>query len=672
MKFQFYALAPLLLLTACDGSTSPSSQNGAGVALAEVQPTLPAEPAPGGEGSAQAAPASAVKEVKGQENEMPKAEMDAASAKKAADDYLKKGNLTKAVNTLKGAGLPSEAGEMLANAGHEDEAFEILAPKDKVVDDKRVYDGSDAGSLALDKVDEVVSVKRSSMKIGGKTVQFTASAGHLTAYDLKTNKPQATIFFMAYTRDGLPKGKRPVTFLFNGGPGGASLSLQMGSWGPKRLKAGYPDIPEQYQTSEPDRLPFISNAETLLDKTDLVFVDPVGTGYSQAIAPKKNADFWGLDEDPPVLRDFIRRYVNLNTRQLSPKYLYGISYSGVRTPILANLMEDAGKSQFEPDKSGKDPIVLSGVILNSPALDYDSLCSAHGDDWKKPISCAGYVPTYAMIADWYKESKARASGTSVESYLDTIRTFMKTKFAAADKIYYAGTPNENTMNFASKEWTSYLASKEGKDLTQYLEKITTAKQIYWKDGVNMFPGYFLKQLFRTDYLKSQYDARVHIKGQWVKDADGYKVATPYDPEGYAGYALGYEMDRYLPDTLNYKAQAEYISSSDPAFDAWNFERSAPGSSARSSLPDLKAVIGKDPSIKTLVIHGYYDAVTPFYQTELDLKGAGLGQRVPVKLFEGGHSTHYSEEARKPLKAALDKFYDAPPYSGSAAKEASLN
>ncbi|SDO79699.1 Serine carboxypeptidase [Phyllobacterium sp. YR620] len=376
-----------------------------------------------------------------------------AITEKAEADANKDANSANANSLLD---VDREAGELLANAGREDEAFALLAPKDKVVNDTYQYDGSATGSLALKDAVEVASAKRDVAEVNGKSVPYTASAGHFIAYDLKTKEPQASLFYTAYTRNGLPKEKRPVTFFWNGGPESASIWLHLGSWAPRRLKTGAPVIPEEYKTAQPQHFPLVPNVETLLDKSDLVFIDPPGASYSQAIAPHTNSDFWGVDQDPPVIRDFIRRYVNVNNRQLSPKYVYGESYGGIRTPIVANLMEDAGKSQFEPDKSGKDPVVLSGVILNSPVLAYDVTCSDYADEWKKPLSCAGLIPTYAMVADWHKVSKARPAGTSVESYLSTIRKFMVERFAPADAIYYKGVPNEDTEYFDSPEWSAFV------------------------------------------------------------------------------------------------------------------------------------------------------------------------------------------------------------------------
>lgn len=228
-------------------------------------------------------------------------------------------------------------------------------------------------------------------------VKYTASAGHLIAYapkDPAAKVAQASIFYMAYTREDLPRESRPVTFLFNGGPGNSYVWLQLGTWAPKRLEIVAQNAPK----SETKRFSWIDNAETLLDKTDLVFVDPPGTGFSQAIAPYKNRDLWGMEADARVRRDFVVRFVNRYSRQSSPKVLFGETYDGIRLPIVANLLVAGGSSSFEPDKTGKTPVALSGLVLSSPILDLNTNCSQNSD-----TSCAGYLPSYAMVADYHRK-----------------------------------------------------------------------------------------------------------------------------------------------------------------------------------------------------------------------------------------------------------------------------
>lgn len=211
-------------------------------------------------------------------------------------------------------------------------------------------------------VSETPSSKAQTINLKGSVIPFTATAGHMIAYDWESAPPkpvdlarldaQAAIFYTAYTRDDLPRETRPVTFVFNGGPGGSSADLDLDFLGPKKIDTVSPEL----------RL--LDNPDTLLDKTDLVYVDPVGTGYSTAIRPYENADFWGVDSDAKVLRDFITRYINLTGRQSSPKYIYGLSYGGMRAPIIGRRLIESGSRDYTAGPDGKPANILAGLILN--------------------------------------------------------------------------------------------------------------------------------------------------------------------------------------------------------------------------------------------------------------------------------------------------------------------
>ena len=191
----------------------------------------------------------------------------------------------------------------------------------------------DATNYALDpgaslaQASESAVVTQHQITLGGKTLAYTATAGHLTASDPVTGSPEASLFYVAYTADGAAAAARPLTFLYNGGPGSTSMLLHLGSFGPKRLVTGVP------ATTEPTPFPLVDNPECLLDTTDLVFLDPPGTGFSEAIAPNTNQTFWGVDADAAVLRDAITRYLTVSHRQDSPRYLFGESYGTPRSAV---------------------------------------------------------------------------------------------------------------------------------------------------------------------------------------------------------------------------------------------------------------------------------------------------------------------------------------------------
>jgi carboxypeptidase C (cathepsin A) len=253
----------------------------------------------------------------------------------------------------------------------------------------RIYFSYTASESMALPVSEKPTSKAQTIRLKGSTIAFTATAGHLIADDwasapakpanLTNVDAEAAIFYTAYTRDDLPHDQQPVTFIFNGPPGGGSAALDLDFLGPKSFDAD--------ASSTADSLPIKNNPNTLLDRTDLVFVDPVGTGYSGAIQPHKNSDFWGVDSDAKVLRDFITRYINTNNRQSSPKYIYGVSYGGIRAPIIARLLIESGTRDYVADPSNKPTNILSGLILNSPVLDEKTDC------YLFYAACGGALPT---------------------------------------------------------------------------------------------------------------------------------------------------------------------------------------------------------------------------------------------------------------------------------------
>ncbi|HMF68971.1 MAG TPA: hypothetical protein VK602_15345, partial [Phyllobacterium sp.] len=375
-----------------------------------------------------------------------------------AGALIKTGQDEAAVNALKQAGLVNpgskdaelrQAAALLTAAKLPEEAYLLFAPDDYVLNDQTNYSSARSGSLAIP-VDETPSVKRHSMTLGRKTFWYTASAGHLTAFAKNPQKenPQASIFYTAYTRDDLPKEDRPVTFFFNGGPGASSIYLHMASFAPKRVFVDGPKVPVEWIKGPPQHFPVIDNTESLIDKSDLVFVDPVGTGYSQAIAPKINENFWGVKVDVATARDFIVRYVNANKRQASPKYLYGESYGGgIRVPKLARALEEAGTGGYETDHSAAKPKVLTGAVFHSPYFDYGA------------STTDGNFPTFALIADYLKKSTARGE-MPLDEYAEKLRKFTSEKYLPArtpiDIYAYTGLPRGEYLPRSFGEYAATL------------------------------------------------------------------------------------------------------------------------------------------------------------------------------------------------------------------------
>jgi carboxypeptidase C (cathepsin A) len=198
---------------------------------------------------------------------------------------------------------------------------------------------------------EAAAVTHHRILLGGKEIAYTARAGHLVTVDPSSSKPEATIFYVAFTADNADAMSRPVTFFYNGGPGSSSVYVLLGSFAPMRLKTSLPDF------TPPAPYAIETNPDSLLDMSDLVFINPVGTGYSAAIAPKVNKDFWGTDQDAASLKQFVKRYLTAYDRWNSPKFLYGESYGTARTCVLAYMLHEDG-------------VDLNGLTIQSSILDY--------------------------------------------------------------------------------------------------------------------------------------------------------------------------------------------------------------------------------------------------------------------------------------------------------------
>ena len=469
--------------------------------------------------------------------------------------------------------------------------------------DTVVYSGAAAASLAG--AEEHAATVQSSITLDGRALAYTATTGHLTATDLATGKPAASFFYVAYTAGAQPAAQRPLTFFYNGGPGSASIWLHLGAFGPRRLATGFPST----APSAPPQL--VDNQETLLDHSDLVFVDAVGTGYSQAVSPYTNAQFWGVDQDAAALRDFVRRYLAANTLQASPVYLFGESYGAPRTAVLSNLLESAG-------------VRVAGVVLQSAAMNYNSNCGVFDPGQH---SCEGYLPSYAAVSAYHQNGSLP---TDFSSVLQQVRDFAAGAYRSEVGAYLAnGTPpSDATLN--------QLATSTG------LSAQT------WRQDFSMTPGGYRARLLPGQVI-GRYDAR-------VKAPSGSALAAGGDPSiNLVGNAFTSTIGAYLKNELRYTAPTAYLSSNN-VLNLWSFSHD--GKPLPDTIPDLAAAMTLNPSLKVMAMSGYHDLATPFYQTELDLARLGAGAGIQIRNYNSGHMSYLDDEVRRLQKADLRAFYNS--------------
>jgi carboxypeptidase C (cathepsin A) len=463
---------------------------------------------------------------------------------------------------------------------------------------------STAAGAALSAPNETTSVTHHALALGGNTIAYTATAGHLSALD-SAQVPEASIFYVAYTADAGTPATRPVTFFFNGGPGSATVWLHLGSFAPKRLATGVP------ATTQSVPFPYVDNAESLIDTSDLVFVDAVGTGLSEAIAPHTNQSFWGVDADGAVLRDFVTRWLAVNGRTASPLFLYGESYGTVRVPVLTRLLETAGTR-------------VNGVVELSSVLDYNSNCSIQTPP--PSINCAGFLPSYAAVGSYYH--LATAASADLESFLVSARSLADTTYAPDAATWLAS---------GTLPATDHVAA---------LVAFTGLSAATWNRQFDVDYDTFRHHLIANTTL-GVYDGRVSAPVGTPLDVDDEPSNTFVEP----GFAAA--IKTVLPGELGYTNPSTYVLSSD-AISTWDFSHG--GRALPDVVPDLSAAIRLDPALKILFLGGEHDLITPFHQTELDLARLASGAPVATHFHPGGHMTYLDDGARPLMKAELAAFY----------------
>jgi carboxypeptidase C (cathepsin A) len=454
---------------------------------------------------------------------------------------------------------------------------------------------------ALASAKEAAAITHHQLTLNGTTINYTATAGHLTASNIATGTPEASFFYVAYTADNQPAATRPITFFYNGGPGSSTIWLHMGSFGPKRLVTGDPS------SSPVTPFPLVDNQESLLDTTDIVFIDAIGTGYSEAIAPNTNQTFWGVDSDVGAFRDFVMRYIAVNQRQASPKFLFGESYGTTRTGVLSNALESAG-------------VQLNGIVVQSCILNYNN--SDLGE----------FIPTFGAIGSYYKLTNPLP--TDLPTYLTQLRSFAANTYdPVANQIIASGTTPTDFSPYSS--------------LIAQLTAYTGAGASYWmQTGLLPDPDAYRNDLI-PNTLIGRYDARVSAPNNSALAADG----DPSDTVISAPFASA--IATYLPSVLGYTSSATYTTVNDGNNFTWDFSHD--GQQYPDVIPDIAAALTLNPKMKILSLNGYYDLATPFYGTEEDLARLGSTPKLQLNHYYGGHMIYLDDTARPLEKADVVAF-----------------
>ena len=462
------------------------------------------------------------------------------------------------------------------------------------------------------------SVTDHTIRIGGQAIPYKASAG-TTLLTNDAGEPTGLLYSVAYTRsDVKDPGTRPIAFLYNGGPGSASMWLHMGAFGPRRVST----VNGEFTPPAPYKL--VDNTESLLDKTDLVFIDAMGTGYSRAAGKAKEKDFYGVDEDAAAFAQFIVTYISRNDCWNSPKFLIGESYGTFRSAALGNLLQQ------------KYSVHLNGIDLISSVLDLATISFGPGDD----RSYVYYLPSYAAVAWYHKALKDWPA--DLPAFIEQARQYAQGEYASA-LFKGASLPAAEKAAVAKK-----LASFTG-----------LGEDYLLKANLRVNLGQFNAELMRSRGLTAgRIDAR--FTGYTY---DLLTERAESDPEGPAvGGAFTALINMYNHDELKFGKDKAYRNSADGTA-AWNWKhgRNAFFPTAPNTQNDLAEAMVTNPRLLVEVENGYFDMATPFFETEFTMAHLGLPadlqKNITLKYYAAGHMMYLRDEDRVALHNNIAAFID---------------
>ena len=465
--------------------------------------------------------------------------------------------------------------------------------------------------VATDAEDRIARSSHS-LRIGGQEIKYTAAAGTLPIR-LDDGRVAARMFFVSYARDGEDAKTRPVSFLFNGGPGSASIWLHMGSFAPRRV--GMAD--EGFQPAPPFTL--VDNEYSLLDTTDLVFVDAMSTGYSRTVAGVDPAQFHGVQGDLRAFGEFIRSYLDEFDRWPSPKYLIGESYGSIRS---------AGLSQELQSRHG---IELNGVVLVSALLSYQTISPAPQND----IAYVVLIPTYAATAWYHKKLPSELAGRSLKAVVDEARGFAFGEYASA--LVKGNTLGEAEVRAIAQKLARYTGLS-----TDFIERA----------NLRVSAGRFRKELLRDKRLTlGRLDSRFT-----AVDLDAAGEQGEFDPSNTAlqGAYTALFSD-YIRNELKWDTDLRYPTSGNVR--PWNWDEYQ--NRYMDMTEPLRQTMARNPFLKVFVTAGYYDIATPVGGIEYNVWHLGydktFSERVSFGYYEGGHMMYIRPSAHKALKDDVARF-----------------
>jgi carboxypeptidase C (cathepsin A) len=465
-------------------------------------------------------------------------------------------------------------------------------------------------------------VTQGHVTINGKTIRYTARAGTLIMRNAKM-QPIASIFYVAYTRDGVSnENDRPITFAYNGGPGSSTVWLHLGGIGPWRVA-----VPTNAQSSPPAPFPIVKNTDSVLNKTDLVFIDPVGTGYSRAIGKTNPQQFWGVDADARSVGAFIMRYLTKFNRWNSPKFILGESYGTTRSAVLSNYLQHHG-------------VELNGVILLSSILNFETASFAPGNDLPYVL----YLPSEAAVA-WYHH-RLSPRPKNLPAFLSRVEHFATGAYAHALMMGDTLTPAaQNAVIAKLVHYTSIPA------------------HIWRRANLRLTGSEFQKLLLiNQDKQTGRLDARyANYDLMPMLPVPDYSVMTSAIDGAFTG-----AFNWYVRNILHYHSKRHYDILNFQVNRHWNWKNKPviptlgggwPGYT--NVAPNLERAMVTNPHLQLLVNNGYFDLGTPFYATVYTMQHLGLPKalqgHVHLKFYYCGHMLYLHHASLNELHNNIDHF-----------------
>jgi carboxypeptidase C (cathepsin A) len=468
---------------------------------------------------------------------------------------------------------------------------------------------------AKKKLEDKVSVTHHSATIQDKEIKYTATAGKLVMRDYE-GKPEALMFFIAYTKDGVDDlSTRPVTFAFNGGPGSSSVWLHLGMLGPRRIK-----IPDD-ASAVPPPYGLSSNPYSLLDITDLVFIDPVSTGFSRPTDGEEKGQFHGYEEDLRSVGHFIHDYVTKYGRWRSPKFLCGESYGGLRSAGLSGHLRE------------RYNMALNGIVMISPAINFLTLGFSPGNDLPYIL----FVPTYSATAWYHKALPGDLQQLSLEEVVKQATDFARNEYTLALMKGHSLSDDER----------SAIAEKLSRFIGLPKEYVEAA-------NLRVDMQRFGKELLRErDRTIGRYDSR--FTGI---DADSAGERPEYDPSGAIVFGpFTAAINDHLRNDLKVEDDQVYEILTGNV-QPWNYGRTRGYPDASDTL---RQTMSANPFLKLYCACGYYDLATPpetvVYSVEHMRLPPELQKNVRFGFYEGGHMMYIHEPSIKKLRSDLEEFYE---------------